>query len=234
MNIQNTLKDNAPSILLALGLGGFFSAVFYTAHVAPKARDILSDLPAETSKLDQARSIIPTYAPVAGLLIASTGAVLASNRIMRNRYAALMVLYSFTDQMANRWKDAAQEEVSKKSFQKIKERVVGSDKPMPEEVRNSGASTILFDKYSDRWFTANSVESVRQAMNDVNATIFREDFAPLNDFYFAIGLNSIDYGNEVGWHVDDSPIEIQLIPIIEHEPEPVPYIAISFSVKPRH
>lgn len=230
MKLQNTLKQNAPSILLALGLGGFVGAVVYTARVAPKANDILSDLPPETSKLDQAKAVAATYAPVAGMVLASTGAILASNRIMRNRYAALLVLYSFTEQVVERWKSSALEEVGSKKFKNIKDRVVGSDDPIPDDILNQEGATMLYDTYSGRWFTTDSVESVRRVINDVNEDMFRENFASLNDFYYGLKMDKIEYGDDVGWHIDDGAVNIELTPIIRDER---PYISISFSVKPR-
>jgi hypothetical protein len=230
MKLQNTLKENSPTILLVLGLGGFFGAMFYTAKVAPKAHNILSELPPEASKLDQGRAIASIYAPVAGLMLASTGAILASNRIMKNRYAALLVLYSFTDQMVERWKASALEEVGAKKFKNIKDRVAASDEPIPQDILDEQAATILYDRYSGRWFTTNSVEVVRKAINDVNDTMYQENFAPLNDFYYALKMDSVEYGNEVGWHIDDGPNSISLIPIKEKDEA---YLSIEFNVKPR-
>lgn len=230
MNVQNTLKQNSPSILLALGLGGFVGAVVYTAKVTPKANDILSELPPDASKLDQVRAVASTYAPVAGLLLASTGAILAGNQIMRNRYAALLVLYSFTEQVVERWKSSALEEVGSKKFKDIKDRVVSSDDPIPDDILEQEGSTTLYDAYSGRWFNTDSVETVRRVINDINETMFREDYAPLNDFYYGLGMDKIEYGDEVGWHIDNGAAKIELTPIIRDEKA---YISISFSIKPK-
>ena len=230
MNVQNTLKQNTPAILLAFGIGGFVGAVVYTAKVTPKANDILSGLPPDASKLDQARSIASTYAPVAGLVLASTGAILASNRIMRNRYAALLVLYSFTDQLVERWKASAQKEVNAKGFQKIKERVVGTDEDIPDHVTADDTKTIFYDNYSGRWFNTDSVETVRKVMNDINDTMYREDFVPVNDFYYGLQMDPVEYGNHVGWHIMDGSTTIELTPIIRDDHA---YISISFNLKPR-
>jgi len=230
MKVQNFAKENAPSILLALGIGGFIGAVFYTAKVATKANDILTNLPPEASKLDQVRSVAPTYAPVLGLMLASTGAILSSNRIMRNRYAALLVLYSFTDQMVERWKSSAEKEMSAKAFQKVKENVVGADDPIPNEIVEDKNSTIFYDRYSGRWFSTDSVEQVRKVINDVNQTVFEDDYAPLNDFYYGLGMDNVEYGDHVGWHISSGAVNIELTPIIRDDRA---YIAISFNVKPR-
>lgn len=233
MKLQNFVKNESPSILLGLGIGGFIGAVLYTAKVAPKAKEKAADLPPEASKMAYIRAVAPIYIPVAGLVLASTGAILASNRIMKNRYAALLVLYSFSEKVAEKWKDAAKEELSTKSFKNIKDKVVGAEEDIPAEViseaENSGA-TMLYDSYSGRWMTTESVETVRKAINDINEQMYREDFAPLNDFYFALKMDPIEYGSEVGWHIDDGSVAIELTPIIRNDK---PYIAISFNLKPR-
>lgn len=231
MKLKNTVQQNSPSILLALGLGGFVGSVILAAKAAPIARDILEEKfedDSESTLIDKGRAVAPVYAPVVGLMLASAGAILASNRIMRQRYAALLVLYSFTEQVAERWKESAQKEVSAKSFQKIKERVSGSDEPIPDEIDTT--RTVFYDKYSDRWFPTDSVETVRKVMNDINEQMYREDFVPINDFYHGLGLGSIEYGENVGWHIEDGSVNIELVPIIEEDKA---YISIVFSLRPR-
>lgn len=234
MSIKNALHKNSPSILLAFGIGGFIGAVAYTARIAPKAEHILDDLPPEASKIDKIKAIGPTYAPILGLVLASTGAILASNRMMRDRYAALLVLYSFTDQVAQRWKSSAEEELTNKAFHRVKEKVVGADEPIPKELADKEDTNIFFDAYSKRWFTAGSIEYVRKAINDINQSVYSDDYAPLNDFYYAVGLEDIEYGEHVGWHVSSGAVDIDLTPIIRDDwGEERAYISVSFSIKPR-
>lgn len=233
MNIKNALQSNAPSILLGLGIGGFIGAVFYTAKVAPEASKISSELPPEASKTARIRAIVPTYAPVAGLVLASTGAILASNRIMKNRYAALLVLYSFSEQVAERWQKAAKEELSNKSFKSIKDKVVGADEDIPEHILKEAEETgghVLWDHFSGRWMTTGSVETVRSVINDLNEAMYSSDFVCLNDFYYELGMPPIGHGDNIGWHIEDGAIKIELTPIIRNEK---PYISVSFNLEPR-
>lgn len=234
MDIKNVIERNAPSILLGLGIAGFFGAIFYTARISPKAKEKLEELPPEASKKEKALAIAPMYAPVVGLTLASTGAILASNRIMKNRYAALLVLYSFTEQLAEKWKKATGEEVSAKGFKAIKDKVVGSEEDIPDNIiaeAESTNSTIIYDLFSGRWVNSKSVEEVRKVINNLNATMYRDGFVELNDFYYGLGMTPTGYGSQVGWKIDDGPIDIDLTPIIRNDR---PYISITFNIEPKY
>lgn len=229
MDVKGLLRQNSPSILLALGVGGFISAIVYTANVSPKAQDILEEMPPEASKIDRVKSVAPMYAPVAGLVFASTGALLMSNKIMRNRYAALFMLYSFTDQMLDRWKTASQENMTAKAYQKVKESIAKSDTSVPEEMKD-GEGMIYLDRLNGKWFRARDVESVRKIINDLNAVAYREDFVPVNHFYHALGIEGTEDGDNIGWFAEDGPIDIDWVPIIRDD---VAYMSLIFNVKPR-
>jgi len=230
MNIKTQLNRHSPSILLGLGITGFVAAVILAAKSAPEAKEKLAELPPDASKMAQVKSVAPTYAPIAALVLASSGAILASNNIMRNRYAALFALYSFTDQMGTRWKEEALKQVGDKAFKQMEKNVLTPEEDIPEEVLLADGPTILFDNFSGRWFNAYTVEHVRKAINECNQIMFDEGWCYLNEFYDLVGLPRTGPGHYLGWRQEDGTIDIVLTAFERAEE---PRLAISYNIEPR-
>jgi hypothetical protein len=89
---------------------------------------------------------------------------------------------------------------------------------------------LFFDVYSGRYFQTDSVETVRKVVNDLNDRLFAEDFVPLNDFYFGVGLPNVEFGDEVGWHVIDGSVQVKYDSFLKNDR---PGVTVSFELKPR-
>jgi hypothetical protein len=55
----------------------------------------------------------------------------------------------------------------------------------------------------------------------------------LNDFYYDLGLPDIDLGNDLGWAVEDGPVEFGK-PTSKVAEDGTPCLVITYSVAPRY
>ena len=230
---MNVLQDNYPSLMAAAGVAGFITSVVMAAKAAPKAEhelDLLEQGQAEWSMLDKVKAVAPVYAPTAGMIMISTACIVASNRAHRHRYASLLALYSIGEKTLQKWQSSVLEEVGPKKYDKVRERVVSPDEnPVPTAVLLDEDRVLFFDTFSGRYFRLNSVETVRRVVNDLNDQLLSGDWITLNEFYFELGLERVEFGDDWGWAAYQGTIQVDFDSFIK---EDRPCVSISFVVKP--
>ena len=227
---MNILKDQYPNILSALGVTGFITSVIMAAKAAPTAKDILDEADEETPLIEKVKAVAPVYAPTAGMILISTACIVASNRAHRHRYASLLALYSIGEKTLQKWQSSVLEEVGPKEYEKVRERVVSPDEnPVPTAVLLDEDRVLFFDKFSGRYFRLNSVETVRRVVNDLNDQLLSGDWISLNEFYFELGLERVEFGDDWGWAAYQGAIQVDFDSFIK---EDRPCVSISFIVKP--
>jgi hypothetical protein len=166
------------------------------------------------------------------MVLLSTGCIVASNRIHRYRYASLLALYSIGEKSLQKWQDSVLEEVGQKKYEQVRERTVKSDEPLPVNLLTDDSTVACFDVFSGRYFKTDSIETVRRIVNDLNDRLIVGDFVPLNDLYFELGLDRVEFGDQVGWllHDHDETIKVNFDPFMKNDR---PVVSVSFVVKPR-
>lgn len=229
---MNILSRKSPSILAAIGVAGFVSAVVMSARASKEAYSILEKQPADATPLEKFRALAPTYAPTAALVLISTGCIVGSNRIQGYRYGSLLALYSLSERGLQRWQRAVMNEVSKNKYEKIEDRAYQPESapPEPNNLVNPERRVLFFDSYTGRYFYMDSVETVRKIINDLNEMLYSEDFVELNALYYKLNIPAVDFGNDAGWHIDGGNIQIDLTPFLY---EDRPGVRLSFKVAPK-
>lgn len=214
-------------------MAGFITSVIMAAKAAPKAEyelDLLEERQAEWSRLDQVKAVAPVYAPAAGMILISTACIVASNRAHRHRYASLLALYSIGEKTLQKWQTSVLEEVGEKKYEKVRERTVSpNEDPVPTAILLDEDRVMFFDVFSGRYFRLNSVETVRRIVNDMNDQLLSGDWISLNEFYFELGLERTEYGDDIGWAAYQGTIQIDFDSFLK---EDRPCVSISFIVKP--
>ncbi len=235
MNLKNKVKSKSPTILAGLGCIGFITAVVMAAKAALKAEDILEEQANTTvgvTTMMKVKAIAPVYAPTVGMILLSTGCIVGSNRIHRYRYASLLALYSIGEKSLQRWQQAVVDEVGQKNYDKVRERVVTPDEAVPTGILLDESKVVCFDVFSGRYFKTDSVETIRRIINDLNDRLIVGDFVALNELYYELGLDRVEFGDEVGWllHDHDETIKVTFDPFMKDDR---PVVSVSFTVKPR-
>ena len=231
MKLKNRLTTQSPAILAVLGCVGFITSVVMSAKATPKAIEVLEEMPEDSPTMDKIKAVGPVYAPTVGMILLSTACIVGSNRISRYRYASLLALYSIGEKSLQRWQKAVLDEVGEKKYENVRERVISPEDPIPTVIMMDDERVLFFDSYSGRYFRTDSVETVRKIVNDLNDLLFQEDFVSLNEFYFEIGLPSVEFGDEAGWNVADGSIQVTYDAFIKNDK---PCISVSFVLSPKN
>jgi len=230
MKLSHQLEENAPLILAGLAIGGFIASAVMSARAAPKAQEELDELPEDATYYEKGRAIASLYAPTVGMLMLSTACIVASNRMYRQRYVTLLALYSIGEKTLQKWQESVLEVVGPKKAEAVRERTVYPDAPMPTNLILNDDKVMFFDVLNGRYFYSDSIETVRQAVNDLNERMLSEDFMAVNELYYYLSLPPIELGDDIGWRIDDGSIKIVLDAFIKDDK---PCVSMSFVTKPK-
>lgn len=229
---KHFIKQNSPTILSAIAVGGVVSTAVLAGKGTLKAHELLEYEKAERRSqaydeyekdpdklvpdfdsanltvLETLRIVRPCYAPAAIMGAATIGCILGANSINLRRQAALASLYSLSEATLKEYKEKAREIVGEKKAQKIEDEQVQdviNRHPASTDgiIRTIHGETVFYDTLSGRYFTSD-IEFVRRVENDIKSMIFGGDMcASLNDFYYQVGLNGIGLGEDVGWNIEN-------------------------------
>ena len=240
LGAKTVLSKNSPQILLALGIVGTGVSIVTAVHATPKALELIEERKAEldTDKLTPVETVKTTwkcYLPAALSFGASAACLLTSNSITAKRTAALATAYNLSTMALNEYKNAVVETVGEKKINEIRSKVAEKKvESMPKEnstvIVTGNGDTACYDSLSGRVFMS-SIDKIDKAVNVLNRNIIDDLYASLNDFYDILGLEDIELGELLGWHIDDGKIEIEYDAVL-HDGKPC--IVLNYNVAPRY
>lgn len=208
----SVLKKNAPSILIATGLGGCLTATVMAVKVTPKAERAIAkaiiDKKDDLTIPEKVKVLAPIYAPAALVGVTSAGMIIAANKIHLHRKAVLVAAYELSEQTLKEWQAHTAEKVDEKTLQEIKEAVVEDDiqrnppvEPTNRPAEGYGAQRLCRDCTTGTTFYA-SLDEIDAARNDINDLIVCDGEACLNDFFDFVNADHCDLGSALKWVSD--------------------------------
>jgi hypothetical protein len=229
--LKQVVDAKAPEIMIALGIGSFFTAIYLAAKAAPRANGHIEDLD-DRSLPNKIATAAPIYAPAAGAALLGTGMILMANHIQVKRYASVLALYSLTETALGRWQEKALETIGEKKFEEVRRQVVAPEHDdIPDNMLLEEHGVVVWDHQTSKYFKVGSIEEIHAAVNKINKQALDEDFASLNDFYYELDMPPVPYGDSVGWGNGGHLLEISLDPYIRKDG--VIPVSLSFKVEPK-
>lgn len=219
IEVGHILNKNAPTILTGIGVTSFVSTVVMAVKATPTALEMIDaekyrrktdeDLP----PVDVIKAAWKAYIPTAINGVVGITCIIMSNTISLKRNAALAGLYSLTQTALREYQEKVVEIVGEKKATDIRDGIA-QDKlnadPLTgkEVILLSSNGSLFYDPLSARYFMS-SMETIKKAINDFNYVLMTEMYQTLNEFYYLIGLDGIDLGNNAGWDVDHGLLDIK-------------------------
>ena len=235
MNLLKTITDgvskNSPMILVSLAAGGVIGTTVMAVKATPKAVQIIDEakkLADEHSislaKRDYVKMCWKVYLPTAIMGAATIACMVGSHNIQTRRTAAVATLYSIAEASLDAYQEKVTETLGATKEQKIRDEIsqdrLDSDPVHDNQIIITGKGDALcYDSLSGRYFKSDA-EKIRQAVNELNRRMMTEMTIELNDLYWAIGLEAVKLGSEVGWNIDDCMIEVEFSSGLTPDKEP--------------
>lgn len=247
-------RKNAPTVMSIGAVVGLGATVYLALKAKPKADDILTKREEKLKEVEEKYTEVTGEAeleekkkeirdvnfssvkemgkviwpPIAmGLLTSSL--IFGANHINLRRLADMSAMYEISSDALQRYKKKTEEVVGEKKKTQIDEEL---DKDLARELANKDTTifatgngdTKCIEGWSRRRFTS-SRNYIDKVVNEINNEINHQDFISLNEFYFSLGLEEVPYGDEVGWNINDSLIELRYTSELIDD---TPYLVFNF------
>ncbi|WNM72431.1 hypothetical protein SEA_MOSSY_52 [Gordonia phage Mossy] len=244
-NIEKFAIANSPAILTATAVTGTITAAVLTGQASFKASRLIAEtevnrglsteegLPVLLDTKEKVELVWTLYIPAVSVGITTVAAIVMANQIGTRRTAAMAAAYSVSEKAFGEYREKVVTKLGEKKEQGVRDEIaqdrVMANPPTTQQVMMVGDGEVLcFDQFSGRYFNS-SMESIRQAQNDLNFQIINENYASLNDFYDMLGMPTIEIGDEFGWSADNK-VDIRFSTTFSTDQRPC--IAIDYTTQP--
>lgn len=244
------VTNNSTIILTTAGAVGTVASAYLAARASFQAAEVIREeqeaidnqptpatvqghQPYQLTLQDKAKLTWMLYLPAAGVVVLTCGAIIGANRIGSKRTAAMATAFAITDRAYNDYRAKVVEHIGEKKEQRVKDEVI-QDKaaatPVPGNVViTTGDKQLCFDAWSGRYFKG-SVEEIKAAVNNLNYSLIKSDYASLTDFYNLLGLERTQESDDVGWN-NDKLLDVEIGACVSPDGEPA--LSIQYRVEPK-
>lgn len=237
MNLSNIVptaikmvKSNAPEILTALGVSGVATTAYLAGKASYEAHALIvrsettggtAGDPKERFK-ERAKLTWKLYIPATVSGAVTVGCIIGASRGNSKRTAAAVTAYSITERAFTEYKEKVVEQIGKGKEEKIRDEIAQdhvNKNPASSQILMMGKGHVLcYEMYTGRYFKSD-MESLRKAVNDINAVALREMYVSLEDFYDIIDLPHTSASDKVGWDFE-RPMELIFSTVLSEDGEP--------------
>lgn len=257
--LKRRIDRNSPSIFAGLAIGGVFSTTLFAIRATKPAIELIEmekksraedfaerykanpDDPSLNisnllTPLDYVRLTWKCYIPTIASGIITIVCIISSNKINLERNAALLGLYSISENTLKEYQRKVVEKIGEKKEEKIQDELY-QDKlnanPLKGEtvILTGKGEYLMYETFSGRYFRSD-IEFLKKKVNEFNHTLLTEMYLPINDFFDDIGLEPVDSGRKVGWDVERGLMEIKFTAKITDNGEPC--IVIGYKTEPKY
>jgi hypothetical protein len=206
---------NTPVVLVVVSCAGVIMTAIMVHTAALKADAILEpyrvDLePDERIPFKQVfKSTWKVYAPAIGVGVITLASIITMNRVNERNAAILTAGATLATTTLKEYQRHILDEIGAEKESKIRNRMAKdtlarTDLPSGAlDLLVMGEGEILcLDSFSGRYFKS-SVENIRKIENDLNHELLQTMYMPLNTLYYALGMETIDVGEVLGFNTDN-------------------------------
>lgn len=245
-DVKTLASQHSPELLTGIGIAGMITTTILAVRATPKALTLIDDKKVELNlheddKLTVAETVKATwkcYVPAVVTGITSTACIIGASSVNARRNAALATAYNLSANALAEYKEKVIETIGEKKEQIIRDKVAEEQvkkNPVNQSaiiVTNKG-NTRFMDPITKRRFMSD-IETINQIINRLNRQMINGgDFISLNEFYYELGLEGCDIGEDLGWNVVNGLIELSDPPHAIVDTDGTPCIVLEYEVEPR-
>jgi hypothetical protein len=199
---QLFIKRNSSTILTCVGGVGVVATAVMAVKATPKALLLLDkakkEKGAELTKVEKVQTAGLTYIPAVLVGVSTIACIFGANVLNKRQQAALMSAYALLDNSYKDYKKKVEELYGEDANERISEEIVKDKYEEEEKIEVEDNKQLFYDDYSGRYFES-TMEDVLRAELEINKLLCVCGGAYLNEFYDALGIPPVDYGEHMGW-----------------------------------
>lgn len=224
LGTKTFIYNNSSTIFTCVALAGVVSTTSLAIEATPRAAEAIKEIPEkEKTKWNVVKIAAPYYIPtmLSGALTATC--IICANSINLRKNAALAGACSIAETSLKEYQSKVVETIGEGKAKKIKDAIaedaIKNNPVSQNEIIMTGNGDVLcYDCVSGRYFM-HDIEKLRKIQNDINRDMFSDMCVSLNEVYYAMGLNGIGVGEELGWTID-YPLEFSFTSKLTEDNKP--------------
>lgn len=210
---------NASTVLTCLGGVGLVATTVLAVKATPKALRLIEEEKQkkgeELSKWETVKATKLTYVPAIVMGTATLVCMFGANILSKRQQASLISAYALLDESYKKYRhklielygeETHNEVVKSIAIEEAKEVGITAESLCANTCLTTdeacGDPVLFYDEWSHRYFES-TIEQVIAAQYHINRNFVLRGYATLNELYEFLGLEPTDYGNTVGWAVED-------------------------------
>lgn len=216
---QLFFKRHGSTILTVAGGVGVIATAVMAVKATPEANELLEKASKKKGEdlttVEKIKIAGPRYVPTILMGAGTVTCIFGANVLNKRQQAALVSAYAMIDSSYKEYKqklkelygeEAHEEIVNAIAVEKAKEVGINAEcmcaNTCLTDDKACGEPVLFYDEWSNRYFEA-TIEQVITAQYHLNRNFVLRGFTVLNELYEFLGLETTDYGAEVGWTVED-------------------------------
>lgn len=238
--IQTEIAKRSPAILTGIGIAGMVTTTILAVKATPKALKLIEI--AEDEKgvsltgVEKIKTCWKCYIPTAITGVVSVGCLVGASSVSGRRNAALATAYKLSETALTEYREKVVETIGEKKEQLVREKVAEEQiKKNPvsknEVFVTEKGNTLCLDSLSGRYFKSD-IDQIKKTVNELNRRMLSEDYISLNEFYYELGLNGIQLGDDLGWNISKGYIDISFGSQIADDGTPC--LVMNYDIAPRY
>ena len=185
----------------------------------PKALKALNEAKEEKGEeltvLETVRVAGPSYIPTVLIGTSTIACIFGANILNKRQQAAMMSAYALLDNSYKEYKaklkelygeETHQEIVNAIAVEKAKEVGITAESLCTNtcltDDESCGEPVLFYEEWSGRYFES-TIEQVITAQYHINRNLVLRGYVTLNELYEFLGLKITEYGDTLGWAVED-------------------------------
>lgn len=217
-------KENSPAILTGIGVSGTVTTAYFAGVASYRAARRLSEGPPteNLTKKEVFLEVWDLYIPAAVSGIVTVGCVLGANHISSKKTAAAYSVLAVTEKVFEEYRGKVVERLGENKEQTIRDEIaqarVAENPPGGNLIVAHPDGVVCCELMTGRYFIGD-MEKLRQAVNEINAKLLREDHCVVGEFYYVLGLPQTSNSGRLGW-TSDKLMELEFSTTLTEDNKP--------------
>lgn len=212
------LTKYSPGILTGIGITGMIGATFMAVKATPKALYLIEAKKEESeveelTPVETIKTCWKCYIPATLTTVLSAACLIGASTVSAKRNAALATAYSISEAALREYQEKVVEVVGEKKEKAVRDAVaknqIERDPVTKSEVViiDSNSNTLCYEPLSGRYFKS-TIDKIKKAEIKLDRQMIQEMYVSLNDFYWEIGLDGTDLGDQMGWNLSKGYMDL--------------------------
>lgn len=214
-------KENAPAILTGVGISGTVVTAYFTGVAGYRTAKRLEEIETPETKREVILEVWDLYIPAAVSGLVTVACIFGANHIASNKTAAAYSLLALSEKAFEEYRGKVTEQIGVNKEQKIRDEIAQEkiqSNPLGNLILAQPDGVICCEMFTGRYFVSD-METIRQALNDVNAKLIREDYCTIGEMYYLLGLPQTSNSGRIGW-TSDKLLKLEFSTVLTDDNKP--------------